>query len=431
MSIPPSRISVKRRIYYGWWLVLAGSIAQMLQSSLLFLSQGAYLIEFQHTFGWSRSSISGAFAILRVESGLVGPVQGWMIDRFGPRPVMIIGILGYGFGFILLGQIQTLWHLYIAFGLLAVGASMAGFLTTHTAIANWFIRKRARAMSLSSMGFAAGALIAPIVAWSLLTFGWRDTAVSSGILVLLVGLPAASFFRRSPERYGLLPDGDTPEQVAARRKARGLGEAASYDDEIHFTVKEAMRDRSFWLVSFGHGMALLVVTTLPVHLVPYLVDENGWNPAATALVFPAIMAIQIIGQISGGIFGDRYAKHIVAGIAMLGHGAGMMVLAFSASPFAVGLAIVLHGLAWGARGPLMMAIRADYFGRKNLGLISGWSNVITIIGSIIGPIYAALMFDNTGTYFTAFWTMGLLTMFSTFAFFIARRPPPPTRVGGV
>ncbi len=400
----------------------------MLQSSLLFLSQGAYLIEFERAFGWSRTSISGAFSILRVESGLLGPLQGWMIDRFGPRPVMMIGVLGYGAGFIALGQIQTLWHLYLAFGFLAIGASMAGFLTTHTAIAHWFIRKRARAMSLSSMGFATGALIAPIVAWSLLTFGWRETAVGSGILVLIVGLPASTFFRRAPERYGLLPDGDTPEQVEARRQ-RNVASQTFVADEIDFTVKEAIRDRSFWLISIGHGMALLVVATLPVHLVPYLVDQNGWNPAATALVFPAIMAMQIIGQISGGILGDRYAKHIVAGIAMLGHGAGMIVLAVSAAPVAVGLAIVLHGLAWGARGPLMMALRADYFGRKNLGLISGWSNVITILGSIIGPVYAGVMFDATGTYNTAFWTMGLVTIASTIAFFAARRPPPPARLG--
>ncbi|MEE8517620.1 MAG: MFS transporter, partial [Dehalococcoidia bacterium] len=252
----------------------------MLQSSLLFLSQGAYLIEFERAFGWSRTSISGAFSILRVESGLLGPLQGWMIDRFGPRPVMMIGVLGYGAGFIALGQIQTLWHLYLAFGFLAIGASMAGFLTTHTAIAHWFIRKRARAMSLSSMGFAAGALIAPIVAWSLLTFGWRETAVGSGILVLIVGLPASTFFRRAPERYGLLPDGDTPEQVEARRQ-RNVASQTFVADEIDFTVKEAIRDRSFWLISIGHGMALLVVATLPVHLVPYLVDQNGWNPAAT------------------------------------------------------------------------------------------------------------------------------------------------------
>lgn len=421
----------KPRIFFGWWLVSAAFGIQILHSSLLFLSQGAYLLELNAAFGWSRTSISAGFSMLRLESGILGPLQGWMIDRYGPKLVMQIGALLFGVGFILLGQIQSLWHFYGALVLIAVGSSLGGFLTIHTAIAHWFLRKRARAMSIGSAGFASGAMVAPIVAWSMVQFGWRTTAVASGILILAIALPGAQVFRRSPEDYGLLPDGADPDLRAVKSAeapaTEGQGERHRVGDDSDFTVREAMRDRAFWFVALGHGTALLVTSTVPVHLVPYLIDENNWSLAATSLIFPAIMVMQLTGQVGGGILGDLYSKRAVASVAMLGHGAAFLVLAFSASVPAVMAAIVLHGLAWGSRGPLMMAIRADYFGRRNLGQIAGWSNSITIMGSVIGPLYAGILFDVTGTYKLAFWTLGVATIISTVFFLAARKPPPPQR----
>jgi MFS family permease len=421
--IKPER--ARPKIFFGWWVVTAGFFIQILHSSQLFLSQGAYLIELQAAFGWSRSSISAAFSLLRLESGFLGPLQGWMIDRFGPRPVMRVGALLFGLGFIALGQIQALWHFYAALAIIAIGSSLGGFLTIHTAIAHWFNRKRARAMSIGSAGFASGALVAPLVAWSMVEFGWRSTAVISGCLILAIGIPGAQFFRRSPEHYGLLPDGATPEV-----SDDGGERPVVVGDVGDFTVREAMRDRSFWLIAVGHGTALLVTATVPVHLVPYLVDQNGWSLAATSFVFPAIMVMQISGQFIGGVLGDLYSKRLVASVAMFGHGGAFIILAYSSSVTAVVLAIVLHGLAWGSRGPLMMAIRADYFGRRNLGVIAGWSNGITITGSVIGPLYAGIMFDQQGEYNFAFWTLGVATIVSTVFFMAARKPPPPTRVIG-
>jgi MFS family permease len=428
LTSTPGPTAAKPRLYYGWWLVIGGFAVQNLQSSLLFLSQGAYLIELQAAFGWSRSAISGAFSLVRLESGVLGPLQGWMIDRFGARPVMLVGTLLFGVGFILLGRIQNLWQFYVAFGVIAMGSGLGGFLTIHTAIAQWFVRKRARAMSVTSIGFATGALVAPIVAWSLVTQGWRETSFISGVVILLVGLPAAQLFRSTPEAHGLLPDGDTVEEARLARERAAVRAHAPEINEGDFTVREAMRDRSFWFVSLGHGMALLVTSTVPVHMVPYLVDQNAWSPAATALVFPGIMVMQIAGQITGGLLGDLYNKRFVAAGAMVGHGLAFIVLAISPSVTAVIATIVLHGFSWGARGPLMMAIRADFYGRRNLGLISGWSNSITLMGSVIGPVYAGVLFDQLGSYNVAFWTLGVATAASTVFFLAARKPPLPARL---
>lgn len=411
-------------MFYGWRMVVAAFFSQIMHSSLLFLSQGLYVVQFEATFAWSRGAISWAFGLLRIETGLLGPIQGWMIDRFGPRPVMRLGTLLFGGGLILLGQIQELWHLFAALTVIAIGTSLAGFLTVNTALAHWFVRKRARAMSVTSIGFASGALLAPLVAWSITTFGWRETAVVSGLAAMIVGLPASQFFRRRPEDMGLNTDGDSDTDIAERAAlAKSIG--TDYD----FTVRQAVKDRSFWFISIGHGWALLVVGTIPVHLIPHLVERNSWDVAQASLVFPGLMVAQIIGQISGGIMGDLYSKRLLAAVAMLGHGAGILVIAFWTSIPAVIAAVALHGVAWGMRGPLMMAIRADYFGRRNLGQIAGWSNMITAGGSIIGPVYAGIMYDALGTYTTAFWTLGATTATGTLFFLLARRPPTPTRLG--
>ena len=417
---------MRRPLFYGWWIVAAAFGNQILHSSVLFLSQGFYVVEFGAAFGWSRGSISWAFGLIRLEAGLLGPIQGWMIDRFGPRPVMRIGTVLFGGGFILLSRIETLWQLFAVMAIVAVGSSLAGFLTIHIAIAHWFVRKRAMAMGLTSAGFAAGAVIVPLVGWSIASLGWRPTAVISGVLVLAVGLPASQFFRREPQDMGLAPDGDPPLATGAD-SAPQEGRRPSAASTVDFTLGEAVRDRSFWLISIGHGMALLAVGTIPTHLVPHLIERNGWDTAVAGLMFPAIMVMQLIGQMAGGYLGDRSSKRLIAAIAMFGHGGAMILLAFSTTPAALAAVAVLHGLAWGARGPLMMAIRADYFGSRNLGIIAGWSSAITMTGSIIGPVYAGTMHDRLGDYTIAFWTLGVATMVSALFFLLARQPPAPTR----
>ena len=160
-------------------------------------------------------------------------------------------------------------------------------------------------------------------------------------------------------------------------------------------------------------------------------ESDEWNLARAALVFPGLMVAQVIGQVSGGIMGDRHPKRLLAGVAMLGHGTGICLLALSTSPPMVATAILLHGVSWGMRGPLMMALRADYFGLRQLGKIAGWSNTITAGGSIIGPVYAGIMYDALGDYTFAFISLGLVTAVGSLTFFLARRPPLPARARAV
>lgn len=411
-------------MFFGWWIVSASGLIQGLQATFFFLSLGAYLNQLEAAFGWSRTALTGAFALGRTESALLGPLQGWAVDKFGPRVNIRVGTILFGAGFILLSRINTLWQFYAVFLIVAIGASLAGFLTLQTAIANWFMRKRTLAMGVAQTGLGVAGFLAVGVAWALETYGWRMTFFASGILILITGLPLSALFHHKPEDVGLLPDGRTPGRDL-RHAARGEQETLEAEDS-DFTLKAAMKDRSFWLISFGHGFALLVVSGLQFHLVPHLTDL-GWTLTRASALVPIVTFSSMFGQVGGGFLGDRYSKRSVAALAMLGHAAAMFLLAASSSGGIVLLAAIIHGVAWGVRGPLMSAIRADYYGRRNFAKIGGTSSLIIQAGSVAGPIIAATIFDATRSYTPAFLLLGSLTGAGSVFFLLARRPPAPSR----
>ncbi len=168
----------------------------------------AYFPLLQDQFGWSRTQLAGAFSLSRAESGLLGPIQGWLIEKFGPRAVIRLGVLMLGTGFMLFSRIDSVLSYYLTFALMAIGSSLATYLTVSSTVVNWFIKRRALAIGLTLSGFGFGGLLVPVVAWSLLTFGWRPTAFYSGVVIILIGMPIAQIMRRTPEHYGYLPDGE-------------------------------------------------------------------------------------------------------------------------------------------------------------------------------------------------------------------------------
>ena len=417
------------RVFYGWWIVASGFSIQMLVTSLVLHSFTAYFPLLQAQFGWSRTLLSGAFSLSRAESGLLGPVQGWLIERLGPRTVTRLGIVMLGVGFMLFSRIDSVLSYYLTFALMAIGASLATYLTVSSTVVNWFIKKRALAIGLTMSGFGFGGLLVPIVAWSLLTFGWRDTAFYSGVLVLLLGLPIAQIMRRTPEEYGYLPDGDVeraPDQMPASHLADERATAAAVGEgNADFTLREAMRTSSFWLLSVGHGLAVLTVGAVSLHLIPHVVDSVGLSIQTAAGAVATMTAFNIVGQLGGGFLGDRVNKRALAAGCMLLHSAAMIILAYATSIVPVFIFAVMHGLAWGTRGPMMTTIRADYFGRTHFASIMGFSSLIVMLGMIGGPLFAGIMADITDSYTTGFVVIAILTATGSVFFALSSRPNQP------
>ena len=409
-------------VFYGWRIVAAGFVNQAIAAALIQRSFGAYAVLLRDEFGWSKTAIAGAFSLQQVENGILGPVQGWLIDRFGPRLSLRIGVILFGLGFIAFSQINSLIGFYVAYLLIAVGASLGGYFPFTVVIVNWFERRRSRALSIMQTGGAIGGLLVVGVAFALETWGWRSTALVSGIIVILAGLPMAQVARQRPEDMGLRADGEPPETEgpggigAEARRAQAGGD---------FTLRQAVRTPAFWLISLGHGSSLLIVSAVSVHLVLHLEEDLGYSLALASLAVTVIQAGQIGGTLLGGFIGDKYDKRKLAFICMAAHTLALLLVAYATNAAMVFAFAVLHGAAWGLRGPLMGAIRADYFGRTSYGAILGTSSLITMFGSIIGPIVAGVLADQTGNYELGFTLLAVFAGMGSVFFLLAKRPSLP------
>jgi MFS family permease len=410
-------------------MVMAAMGIQFLSSGLLNQSFGAYVAVLREEFGWKNTVFSAAYSLQQLESGLLGPIQGWVIDKVGPRGMMRVGIVMLGLSFMAFSQIHSLAAFYATFILMALGGSLAGFFPLTVALVHWFERKRSRALSTMSVGFAFGGIVVPLVAYSLEEFGWRETAFVSGIIIILVGLPLVQIIRRRPEDYGEAVDGiREPPPSEQSTPAPVLRHALA--PERDFTATEAMKTAAFWFISFGHASALFVVGAVNIYAISHLKEDLGYSVATASLVITLMTAVQVVGMVVGGYLGDRMDKRLIAFGCMAMHTAGLLLLAYAvALPMVIAFS-VLHGFAWGARGPLMQAIRADYYGRSNFGMIMGISSIVVTMGNIVGPMVAGFLADTTGSYQSGFTILAIMTGFGSIFFILARRPNlPPDRLG--
>jgi sugar phosphate permease len=416
-----------KKVFHGWWMVGAAGAMQFVQGTLLLQSFGAYFAVLRDDRGWSKTELSGAAALHQLEAAVLGPVLGWFLDRFGAQWVIRIGVILFGCGFMLLSKIDSLLAFYGAFIMTALGASLCGFFPLNVALIHWFEKKRARALFSMQFGMAAGGLCVPLVAWALATFGWRATAFASGLLIMGICLPLSFVFKHRPEDIGEKPDGidfvASNEHSAARK--------ANPETTRDFTAREALRTPAFWLISLGHGFALLVVQAVNTHAITHMKEGLGYTLEQAAFAITLQTVAQLGGVGLGAWIGDRYNKRYLSAACMLGHMAGLLFLTYASNVAMIVAYAMLHGAAWGLRGPMMQAIRADYFGRSAIGMILGLSLMIIIIGQIGGPMIAGIMADLTGNYRAGFTVLALLAGLGSAFFLLARRPPRPLQAAPV
>jgi sugar phosphate permease len=407
----------RKGIFFGWWIVAGAFGTQVLLAGLFQQAYGTYAVVWIDEFGWSKTTVALAFSLLRTETGLLGPLQGWLLQRLSPKIVTRIGMILLGCGFILLSQVPSTAWFFAAFLVMAVGASLTGLLSLMTVIVNWFERRRATALAIMQFGMTVGGLLVPAVAWALVTHGWRSTALFSGILFLVLGIPITELMRRRPEDHGLSPDGVEPEHRGERSEG-----SLPAPRPRELDTRSALRTQAFWFLAFGHALGVGVVSAVLVHLVIYLNEEVGLSIQAAASLFALMTACMILGQFLGGLIGDRTSKQYLAFGGMLGHAAALFVLALA--PNLVGAVFfgVLQGMSWGLRGPLMGALRADFFGRRSFATIMGFSSLIVMFGAMGGPILAGVLADLVGSYQVAFIVLAGLAAGGSLFFALARRP---------
>src|SRR6185369_5131175 len=340
LAAPPL---LKKPLFYGWWMVGAGCAMQFLQSCLLLQAFGAYVAILRDDRGWSKTQLAGAAALHQVEAAVLGPILGWVIDRFGAQGVIRFGVFVFGIGFMLLSQIDSLFSFYGAFIVVALGASLAGFFPINVALIHWFERKRARALSSVQFGFALGGIAMPVVAWSLATFGWRPTAFASGVVIIVLGFPLSLVMRRRPEDFGERVDGEPAPSPAETAGADPQPAPPDRD----FTAREALRTPAFWLLALGHGFALFVVSAVNVHAITHMKEGLQYSLEAASLVILLQTLSQLGGVVAGWFVGDRYDKRMLSAACMFLHMAGLLSLTYALNHAMVVAYAITHGFAWG------------------------------------------------------------------------------------
>jgi sugar phosphate permease len=426
LSLPLGYALFIMKNFYGWRIVFAGGTLQLFQSMLLNQAFGAYLAALVQDTGWSKTALSGAAALKSTESALLGPVLGWLVDRLGSRLVVRAGVILFGLGFMLLSQTHTLVTFYAAFVVLALGASMCSNMVVSVAIIQWFQKRRARALSSSQFGAAVGGLFVVAVAWVIQTYGWRVAAFGSGVILIVCGWPLASMIRSRPEDVGQRIDGLPPDADAAAPREPRVGAAPAArrvaPAEGDFTARQALRTRSFWLLSLGHACSLFVVSAINVHAIVHIKEGLGYSLALASLYITIATAGQFVGVVCGWVIPEKIEKRKVTALTMLLHASGMLMLTYASGSVILVLSALVHGFGWGLRGPFIAAMRADYFGRNSIGMILGLSSMIMVIGQIGGPLIAGAFADWLGNYRAGFTLIAALAAIGSLFFWMAKRP---------
>jgi MFS family permease len=415
-----------KRIYYGWWIVAACLVGLIVAGGSGFYCFGVFFPRFMREFHWSRAASAAAISVYWIGSGLTSPFIGRLVDRYGPKRVMVSGTLMTGFSLIMLGATNSLTYLYAFYGLLSVSHVATILVPYGFLISRWFRAKRGKAMGIATSGVSFGGIIlVPITELLIRRFGWRISYLILGVLVVAILLPVILLvIKASPEEAGCLPDG-----IAIDRRSAEQGPADQHPGSIGsspippWELSQILLTLPFWLMSLSLFSTYAVMFGVLTHQIPFILDMGiPSTTAAFAFGFTALMGI--VGKLAIGFIADR---HSVKGAAVFTLGLqliAVLILSVTSTMSLLWVYVVLFGLSMGG-ATLRPLIPTWLFGLSSLGLLQGVTQMATSAGSAIGPYFAGYIFDLFGSYQFALLVFAIICGLGLAAIAVARPPLPP------
>ena len=413
------------RFFYGWRVLAVASILGMFGNGAISSGFPRFFEPIRTDLGISYASMSLVFSLARAEGGMGGPLVGWAVDKFGARPLVLWGGLTAGIGLMFLSRADSYWMLVFLFaGVISVGKTAGLGQTLMAAVNQWFIRRRALALSTLMTAFAGGgAFIVLLLDLGISQLGWRWTVFYTGLFITLLTLPVAYILRSRPEDVGMLPDGDPPGgRPASAGHGRG-GRPTSADTEQNFTVRQALRTTTFWMMLAGVVTRVSATNAVIIHIFPMLelkgLDETTASFYVAAMFFMAIPMRFFLG-VAGGRFSSR--KMLFWGMNFGAVG----LFALWGLPGMVGVLVFILGLAV-VEGitSVNWLMLGDYFGRARFASLMGAMSVFHNVGLFIAPIFAGWVRDSTDSYGLVLLTFGPMFVMSAVFFALAGRPTLP------
>ncbi len=412
------------RNYYprfrGWWIVGASFLALYLNGSSTSYLMGVLILPMETDLGWSRATLLGALTVSTFVTAGAGMLMGPFYDKHGARVGMTLSALISGIVLLLLPHVTTVWQYYLLLGI-GMGVARSGLenIGPRTAIANWFVRRRAAAFAWYSGGRAVFGVtaVAPF-AYLVSQTSWRSGWTVIGALELAVLMPMIWLVvRRRPEDLGQLPDGDTPRPHTP----------ATLLAEPEWTRKQAMRTKAFWFMVLGFAFVGFPTSGMIANMLPYFSDE-GLSLEAASVAFSVFAFGALMGRPIWGLVSTRLGIHPALTLYAVVYGLAIasMVLAFNS--FSLFIAAFFVGVPTGGAAQLQAQAWPDFFGRRSVGAITGISTLIIMPSIAIGPLLAAVAFDLMGSYNFIFLAYAAGAMVSSVFFYLAKRPSPSPSV---
>jgi MFS family permease len=399
----PLETSGKRQpIFFGWYMVAASVVANTIFSAAYFQGFGVLILPIERTFGWDRWVISAAMSLRQLESGIVSPAVGFLLDRFSARKLIFWSAVISGTGFIGLGFTSGIAMFFLWFVIISLGASgVSHAVTWPVIISRWFRRNRGLATGLAVTGPIFGSPIVILNTQIEEAYGWRSVLFGYGILIL-VGITLLSMLVRDrPEPYGLRPDGDPPEDSVTTEHHSGPRRRM----DAGLTLHAVFRTKEFWLFTSYLSGTFAVNSAVQGHMIPYFQQDIGLTAAWAAVVMSMVFIISGIGRIGGGYLLDRMDYRLVLAVVAAMMGLGLLYLqvvpvktVWATLPFAV-----MFGISFGCLVPMRGAVGSIMFGTRTIGGILGLLQGGPIAAGVIGPLVMGLIFDLNGSYSTAIW----------------------------
>ena len=411
------------RIYHGWYVIAIAMVGAFMAggvTSQVFF--GVILKPLTQDLGWSRTQVTGAITLGTLTAGLISPIAGTVVDRFGPRILAPAGGTIVAVALLIISRVESLVVFYAAFIVArAFSSSTVTGVVAQSLAANWFRRMRGRVFGFLAMAVPLGGSFGALAAQPIIDGpGWRAIFVIAPILMLLLFVvPAALVYRRGPEEIGLLPDGDSPVDQ----------DASSGSDvpspEVSWTVREATRTSALWLLVGGTLIGRLASGAVAFHLVAYYTDKGF----STELAAVAISLYALFGAVASFVWGfliERVSERLLLVSAMLLSGASLVLTLPVQTPGPALTLAAVYGLAGRGEGTLVNTVLAQFFGRASFGRIAGLVSPFNMIALGLGPLLASLSFDLAGSYTIAFAAFSGSYLLSATLLWLMRTPQHPT-----
>lgn len=407
----------KSRIFYGWWIVTACFVLCFYVGTAVFWGFTAFFEPLVAEFQWSYAQVSLAVSLRGLEMGLLAPIVGFMVDRFGARKLILTGVICISLGLFGLSRTTSLAWFYGCFLVLAFGAGGCTTVVTMSVVASWFNKRLGIALGFMASGFGASGLGIPAIVGLVDAFGWRTTLVILSIGMLVVGLPVFAVIRNRPEDMGLHPDGLDPTPVQTATEDNPEAEAAEAPP-APLGLKKLWLSGSFIALMGAEFVRMLIVQAVGLHIMPYL-GQMGYSRGEAGFVAASVPLISIIGRFGFGYLGDVMDKRRIFSGAFILMAVGLLAFYNLPGWMWAGVFLICYGPGLGGGMVMRGSLVRECFGRAYFGRLMGIVMAAAAIGGLVGPWAAGLIFDIIGRYQPIWIAFAMFILISgVLAFFI-------------